>query len=192
MGAYTKLSCFLPWIAAQYGMDFKPEKDPDPRRCSIGTPRSISMNETCLVPKDTNKSKKREEKCQNIPSSVQEEFAGERDCIFPFYYNGRKYNECIVFTDGGFVYPVFRCPIYNITRKVNGINNFTIEINRNLTETPNKYCPGFACQIFQTSTFCVVEPGNNKTEHLSVFVKTTAQELGFLESLEVELWHLLP
>merc|ERR1711892_118020 len=52
--AYTKLSCFLPWIAAQYGMDFKPEKDPDPGSCSMGTPRSISTEKECLVTEGPN------------------------------------------------------------------------------------------------------------------------------------------
>jgi len=151
--AYTKLSCFLPWIAAQYGMDFEPEKDRD-HSCSKGTPLTISTNDTCLVPQEKNK--KREEKCQNVPSSLQEQFAGEKDCIFPFYYNGRKYNQCIVFTEAGFVYPVFRCPIYNIIDKMNGLNNFTIEIDKTANQIPSKECPGFACQVFQTKTYCAV------------------------------------
>ena len=87
--AYTKLSCFLPWIAKQYEMDYEPEVEHDPT-CTEGTTATISKNESCLVPQDARFLKeKRTEKCQNIPSSLQEEFAGERDCIFPFYYNGR-------------------------------------------------------------------------------------------------------
>merc|ERR1711892_249627 len=79
--AYTQLSCFLPWIAAQYGMDFETEKDRD-HSCSKGTPLTISTNDTCLLPKETNK--KREEKCQNVPSSLQEQFAGEKRLYLSF------------------------------------------------------------------------------------------------------------
>ena len=148
--AYTKLSCFLPWIAKQYEMDYEPEVEFDPT-CTVGTPATISKNESCLVPQDAwflpsgQKTEKRKEKCQNTPSSLQEDFAGERDCIFPFYYNERKYNECIVFTEDGFVYPAFRCPIYNIRRKRDGLNDFRIKIDMSQVENQNKDFPGFAC-----------------------------------------------
>merc|ERR1711892_326769 len=159
--AYTKLSCFLPWIAAQYGMDYEPEEDSDPSSCSQETPGSISTDKNCTVLEGANAGK---EKCQNIPSSLQGQFAGERDCIFPFYYNGKKYDHCIIFTEAGFVYPVFRCPIYNITTKRDGISDYTIEIDTTETEKPNKYCPGFACQVFQTKTYCAVDPKETVTE----------------------------
>lgn len=169
--AYTKLSCFLPWIAEQYDMDYEPEEENDPT-CTVGTPNTVSENEKCLEPEESQprffdvgqKETKRKEKCQNTPSSLQEKFAGERDCIFPFYYNGRKYDKCIVFTEDGFVYPAFRCPIYNILTKRDGINNYEIEINRTATQIQNKDCPGFACQIFQTPTYCAVDASDPNSD----------------------------
>ena len=44
------------------------------------------------------------------------------------------------------MYPAFRCPIYNIRRKRNGLNDFRIEINLNETQKQNKDCPGFAAR----------------------------------------------
>jgi hypothetical protein len=153
--AYTKLSCFLPWIAREYGMDYDPPSEDDPQ-CTRGTAGSISQKSECL---DHKKLSKPTEKCQNIPSNLQEFLVGEQDCIFPFYYNGKKYDHCIVFTEGDFVYPAFRCPVHNVTTKKkddNGkmINDFTIKINASATDAQNKDCPSFACQIFQTPLYC--------------------------------------
>ena len=33
-------------------------------------------------------------------------------------------DECILFNEEDFLYPIFRCPIRNITTKINGINSF--------------------------------------------------------------------
>lgn len=158
--AYTKLSCFLPWIAKEYGMKYEPEENYDPQ-CTQETPKTISDDPECLV----SESKSRlfgetevEEKCQNTPSNLQEYLAGEQDCIFPFYYNGQKYDKCILFTEAGFTYPAFRCPVHNITTKRDGINDFTIRINKTATLIQNKECPSFGCQIFQTPTYCAVDP----------------------------------
>ena len=163
--AYTKLSCFLPWIAEQYDMDYEPEEENDPT-CTVGTPTTVSENEECLEPEESQprffdggqQETTRKEKCQNTPSSLQESYTEERDCIFPFYYNGRKYNECIVFSQADFVYPAFRCPIYDIITKVNGTNSYTLGISENRFKT--KKCPGFACQMFQTPTYCPVNPAD--------------------------------
>ena len=150
--AYTKLSCFLPWIAQQYGMDYEKEKETDPK-CFQGTPGSISKNETCLQESRLiNGKEEKIEKCQNTPSSLQEYLAGEQDCIFPFYYNGRKYNECIVFTEAGYVYPAFRCPVRDIVTKIKGINSFDISAIQDANQT--KDCSSFGCQIFQVQKYC--------------------------------------
>ena len=45
-------------------------------------------------------------------------------CIFPFYWNGRFYDECVFLEEEEFLFPVFRCPIRNITRKIIGVNSF--------------------------------------------------------------------
>ena len=99
---------------------------------------------------------------------MQEQFAGERDCLFPFYYNGRVYNECILFSELDFVYPAFRCPIFNITQKkeYNGhmISDFGTEVNFTANGIPNRDCPGFACQMFQVKTYCAVNATDPDTE----------------------------
>jgi len=110
--AYTKLSCFLPWIAEQYGLSYEPEFD---ESCNEGTGPEPPFNSThpynaiCRQNKGTDLSGK------------------EHPCIFPFYYRGKgPYNECTLFEEEDFVYPVFRCPVRNITTKFPGtdINHF--------------------------------------------------------------------
>ena len=115
--AYTKLSCFLPWIAEQYGLSYEPYND---KRCNQGTGPATPFNSThpynaiCRQTKGTDL------------------FGKEHPCIFPFYYRGKLYNECTLFEEENFVYPVFRCPVRNITTKFPGtdINHFeeTLEI----------------------------------------------------------------
>jgi len=161
---YTKLSCFLPWVAEQYGLDYDPPGEKD-IQCTVGRKETISDNEACLLPRTRLIDEKPREKCQNIPSNLQEFLAGEQDCIFPFYYNGRKYDKCIVFTEGGFTYPAFRCPVHNITTKTpDGINDFTINIDRDVTDQQNKDCPSFACQIFQTPWYCAINASDKFSE----------------------------
>ena len=48
----------------------------------------------------------------------------ESACIFPFYWNGRLHDECVFLEEQEFLFPVFRCPIRNSTRKINGVNSF--------------------------------------------------------------------
>ena len=48
----------------------------------------------------------------------------EELCIFPYYWNGKLYNECTLFEEEEFLLPVFQCPVRNITRKINGVNSF--------------------------------------------------------------------
>ena len=50
---------------------------------------------------------------------------GEASCIFPSFYNGKKYNECIQFDESDFAFPVFRCPTRNITTKIENIKSYT-------------------------------------------------------------------
>ena len=99
---YTKLSCFLPWIAEQYDMEFD-EKIEDPNdECTQGTGNINDFNS---------------KKCR-INSR------GEDYCIFPFYWNGKLKEQCVFLEEDDFLFPVFRCPTRNITRKINGINSF--------------------------------------------------------------------
>ena len=48
----------------------------------------------------------------------------ENLCIFPFYWNGKLIDKCAFLEQEEFLYPVFRCPIRNVTRKIEGINSF--------------------------------------------------------------------
>ena len=51
--------------------------------------------------------------------------AGDEDlCIFPFYWNGKLIDQCAFLEVDEFLFPTFRCPIRNITRKIDGINEF--------------------------------------------------------------------
>ena len=101
-GIYTKLSCYLPWIAEQYDMDFTENIEDDNQECSKGTGDVNDFNaEPCR---------------SNNP--------GENECIFPFYWNEKLYNQCTMLEELEFLFPVFRCPIRNITRKIDGINSF--------------------------------------------------------------------
>jgi len=103
---YTKLSCFLPWIAKEYNMEFEYSGD---------------VEEECY---SSQGEKEEDEPCRNIPSNLIETFDGEVECIFPFYYNGKKFNECVLFDESDFVFPVFRCPTRNITTTINGVSSF--------------------------------------------------------------------
>jgi len=153
--AYTKLSCYLPWIANQYGMDYDYGEPSDPK-CSNGNPGSVSTDPRCLREesevRESQVQSEEREKCFNTPSNLQEYLWGEKPCIFPFYYNGRMYNECVVFTESEFVYPAFRCPVHNITTKRNGVNDFQIDITPNVEQ--RRECSSFGCQIFQVPELC--------------------------------------
>ena len=72
---YTKLSCYLPWVAAQYDMDYSPPGDPDPA-CLTGQGDITEV--TAKV-------------CRSNPLNS---WADTRDgieapCLFPFTLNGR-------------------------------------------------------------------------------------------------------
>ena len=108
---YTKLSCYLPWIARQYGLAYDSVLDDN---CYKGTGPSPPYNTDCRQNPGTDLSNK------------------EHKCIFPFYYRGQgPYDRCMLFEEDGFVYPVFRCPTRNITTKFKGtdINHFETTIS---------------------------------------------------------------
>ena len=43
----------------------------------------------------------------------------KRPCIFPYYMddNDTPYDKCDLFGEPSFIVPVWRCPVFNITRK---------------------------------------------------------------------------
>ena len=108
---YTKLSCFLPWIASKYGLQYEGDSQTDPA-CSKGEGD----------PTDVNKPN-----CTTAISQIggYSSYTFEQRCIFPFYYNNVKHEECILNQELGFVQLVYRCPIYNSPNQTDGINSYT-------------------------------------------------------------------
>ena len=98
--AYVQLTCYLPWIAEQYGLQYE-----GPRECS-----------------PENGEKKTKNKCTETKSNL---FGREKECIFPFFYEGMKYNECVQFDEEGYQMPVFRCPVRPIVTKTEGVNTYS-------------------------------------------------------------------
>jgi len=114
---YTKLGCYMNWIAEQYGMTYNGEADPSCEK-SFGDPENSK------------------EVCRITPSNLLDLFSGEKECIFPFEYKNVRYDKCILFEEDGFVYPIFRCPTSNVTTKTeDGINKFEF------LSLVNGYCP---------------------------------------------------
>ena len=110
---YTKLSCFLPWIADQYGMEYDQSGEEE---CVNGVGNKTEIAEECRI---------------------ADSLAGEAKCIFPFYFNGKKYDQCTMLEEDGFIIPVFSCPVHNITRKIDGINHFIYsDLSKQLSPGP--------------------------------------------------------
>ena len=78
--AYTKLLCFLPWVAEQYGLSYKGDRNNPSCRFSNG---EKNTTQTCRT-KEYNENK----------------------CIFPFYSRGKQYEKCALLEPSNFVYPV--------------------------------------------------------------------------------------
>ena len=104
---YTKLSCFLPWIADQYRMSYD----------------SIGSDDECTNGVGDKTEVKEAGECRTQAAYL----LNEALCIFPFYWNGKRYDGCIMLDEDEFILPVFRCPIYNTVNKIDGINSFTYE-----------------------------------------------------------------
>ena len=97
---YTKLSCFLPWVAAQYDMDFTPPGDPDPA-CLIGNGDITEVTAEVCRSNPFNSKRDAEDKIEAI-------------CLFPFILNGESRTACIMDQLTNFTRPVFRCPIRTV------------------------------------------------------------------------------
>ena len=119
---YTKLSCYLPWVAAQYDMDYRRPGDPDPA-CLTGQGDITEVTaEVCRT---------------NSFGSSDERDAIEAPCLFPFTFNGESHRVCITDQIEDFTRPVFRCPI----RRVKGVG--TNYIDTHTTGGPTSQ--GFFC-----------------------------------------------
>ena len=89
---YAKLSCYLPWVAAQYDMDYLPPGEPHPA-CTTGNGEITEVTA---------------EVCRTNPRDAIDR---EASCLFPFTLNGKIHNTCIQEEIEDFTRPVFRCPI---------------------------------------------------------------------------------
>ena len=68
--------------------------------------------------------------CRSNPNNGPFFFQGsERECIFPFYLDGKRMDSCLQYKIGSLSVPVFTCPSYNITTKFEDtdINSFSSE-----------------------------------------------------------------
>ena len=67
--------------------------------------------------------------CRSNPKGPFFFLGKERECIFPFYLDGKRIDSCLQYEVGGLNFPVFTCPSYNITTKFEdtGINSFNSE-----------------------------------------------------------------
>ena len=119
---YTKLYCYLPWIAEQYDLEYSGTTSDDPA-CSLGSGDPEVDNSTI---------------CRNIPSSRN---GIERECIFPYYVDDRLINDtCFNLNEKDFLDPVPRCPIWQIINKsVDGIPIYNSSDSRLILRG---YCPG--------------------------------------------------
>ena len=76
-----------------------------------------------------------------LGSTWENEF--ELPCIFPFYYRDKLYTSCALLDIGDYNTPVYRCPIFNTTKKKNGINHFEEDYRADIGEAIRgirKYC----------------------------------------------------
>ena len=96
--AYTKSSCFLPWVAEQYGLSYKEDNNTPSCRLSQG---ERNTTQTCWT----------------------KEYK-EYERIFPFFSRGKRYETCALLEPSNFVYPVLRCPQYKSAKKRDGIDDY--------------------------------------------------------------------
>ena len=108
---YTKVSCYLPWIAEQYDMDYEQTNSVDPD-CLNGNGNIDDV--TAKVCRTT------PTRSRAFPSYIIVNDRAEAQCIFPFSFDGEKNMGCLVSGIEGFTLPVFRCPIRTI--KYRGTN----------------------------------------------------------------------
>ena len=136
---YTKLHCYLPWVAEQYDLDFEfPQGTEDDPACTIGRGNPEDVG-------DVN--------CTNTPSTAIEVWEGiERPCLFPFYMDGQLINDtCFKFNADTFLDPVSRCPIWEITTKINGINSYNSNDTRLIF---GGYCLNVETRVLDPSLTC--------------------------------------
>ena len=105
---FTKIFCYLPWIAKQFKLSYEYENEVlGDKSCAVGTgDPDDGLKQVCR-------------------ESIGYFNSEERPCIFPFYYEGQLQDKCFLFTaNADWIIPIFRCPTWNITAKINGTNSY--------------------------------------------------------------------
>ena len=109
---YSRLICYLDWIAEQYGMTYSPTGEED-ERCKVGTGDITEPGGG---------------DCRTTPSNFWDtKDQTEAKCIFPFYLDGKEYNECALEEIQSFTRPQFVCPIRTIKGRAYNGRNYTAE-----------------------------------------------------------------
>ena len=132
---YTKISCYLPWIAEQYGMEYEADDNIDPD-CVTGT------GDITEVTADV---------CTVIPTRyiVINSWIDpvEAECLFPFTVDNTEWDGCLVSGIQDFTHPVFKCAIRTIkNRNTTYFTNYNttdeFQQNKTVNEVVNGvYCP---------------------------------------------------
>ena len=120
---YTRVGCYLPWIAEQFGLSYSGSVDSS---CDIssGDPEEVSSSQTC----------------QSTPlASFYTVQQPEVSCIFPFYLNGEKKESCVMLSQDDQLLPVFRCPIRSIKTKIENIDSYNFDQVNDILNV--QYCP---------------------------------------------------
>ena len=133
---YTKISCYLPWIAEQYGMEYEAEADDDPECVNYTGDINEVTAEVCTV----------------FPTQY---FADglyldntEAKCIFNFTIddgtNAVEWDGCAISGIEDFTHPVFKCPIRTIRNRPSNyyFSNYKKSNGKRVNEVVNAvYCP---------------------------------------------------
>ena len=109
---YTKLSCYLPWIAEQYNMEISTDmiNSATSKECLTGTGvQETPTSKTCKTVPDMQTG--RYLGVDLFPASYED---SETECIFPFIFNGTTYTSCALYNVDGLTFPVFMCPVRTI------------------------------------------------------------------------------
>ena len=132
---YSKLSCYLPWIAEQYSMEYEAEDNSDPDCINY----SGNIEEVTA------------EVCTTIPTTYVDTLIltdnVEAECLFNFTLDETEWDGCAISGISDFTLPVFKCPVRTVkNRNTEYFTSFTatneygdtVQYNEVLTAL---YCP---------------------------------------------------
>merc|ERR1719195_2277224 len=144
---YNKLSCHLPWIAEQYDMDFDAgDTDLECTQATGDLSEGLGDGEC---------------RCACWSESL---------CIFPFYWEGKYYDQCNMLEHDGFLIRIFRCPIYNTVNKINGTNSYTYA-DLILQQDAGGICPAEGTNPYNSSVIPTVDPSYQDCDSAPNFIR---------------------